>query len=107
MEPKIYGYARISRPQQSIDRQIRNIKSAYPDAVIVQEAYTGTRLDRPEWQKLYRKLNIGDMVVFDSVSRMNIPVQFEPAVRSLRATIPETQSHRYCHQKHYSTVLLT
>ena len=71
MEPKIYGYARISRPQQSIDRQIRNIKSAYPDAVIVQEAYTGTRLDRPEWQKLYRKLNIGDMVVFDSVSRMS------------------------------------
>ena len=38
---------------------------------------------------------------------VNIPVQFEPAVRSLRATIPETQSHRYCHQKHYSTVLLT
>ncbi|MGN9197798.1 dUTP diphosphatase [Blautia massiliensis (ex Liu et al. 2021)] len=38
---------------------------------------------------------------------MSIPVQFEPAVRSLRATIPEAQSHRYCHQKHYSTVLLT
>ena len=38
---------------------------------------------------------------------LSIPVQFEPAVRSLRATIPEAQSHRYCHQKHYSTVLLT
>ena len=71
MESKIYGYARISRPQQSIDRQIRNIKSAYPDAVIVQEAYTGTRLDRPEWQKLYRKLSKDDTVVFDSVSRMS------------------------------------
>ena len=39
--------------------------------------------------------------------KMSIPVQFEPAVQSLRATIPEAQSHRYCHQKHYSTVLLT
>ena len=38
---------------------------------------------------------------------LSIPVQFEPAVRSLRATIPEAQSHKYCHQKHYSTVLLT
>lgn len=71
MESKIYGYARISRPQQSIDRQIRNIKSAYPDAVIVQEAYTGTRLDRPEWLKLYKNLKTGDMIVFDSVSRMS------------------------------------
>ena len=41
------------------------------------------------------------------VKVLSIPVQFEPAVRSLRATIPETQSYRYCHQKHYSTVLLT
>ena len=30
---KIYGYCRISRPQQSIDRQIRNIKSQYPSFV--------------------------------------------------------------------------
>ena len=42
-----------------------------------------------------------------TLSHLSIPVQFEPAVRSLRATIPEAQSHRYCHQKHYSTVLLT
>lgn len=43
----IYGYARISRPQQSIDRQIRNIKAYDSKAVIVQEAYTGTKMDRP------------------------------------------------------------
>ena len=29
---RVYGYARISRPQQSIDRQIRNIKAEYPSA---------------------------------------------------------------------------
>lgn len=67
----VFGYARISTPQQSIDRQIRNIRQASPEAVIVQEAYTGTKLDRPEWNKLYAKVRAGDTVVFDSVSRMS------------------------------------
>ena len=68
---RIYGYARISRPQQSIARQIRNIKIVFPTAVIVQEAYTGTKMDRPEWNKLYKKVKAGDTIVFDSVSRMS------------------------------------
>lgn len=67
----IYGYCRISTRQQSIDRQIRNIKAEYSTAVIVTEAYSGTTLNRPEWLKLYKKLKAGDTVVFDSVSRMS------------------------------------
>ncbi len=67
----IYGYARISTKQQSIDRQIRNIKTQYPTAVIFQEAFTGTKLNRPEWNKLYKKVKEGDTLVFDSVSRMS------------------------------------
>ncbi len=67
----IYGYARISRKEQSIDRQIRNIKNEYPSAHIVSEAFTGTRMDRPEWGKLYKKAKEGDTIVFDSVSRMS------------------------------------
>lgn len=42
----IYGYCRISTRKQSIERQIRNIKAEFPDAVIIQETYTGTKLDR-------------------------------------------------------------
>ncbi len=67
----IYGYARISRKEQSIERQIRNITSDYPDAHILQEAFTGTRMDRPEWSKLVSKVRSGDTIVFDSVSRMS------------------------------------
>lgn len=67
----IYGYARISRPQQSIERQIRNINKEYDSAYIVKEAYTGTKMDRPEWKKLYSKVQAGDTIVFDSVSRMS------------------------------------
>ena len=44
MNNKVWGYCRISTPQQSIDRQIRNIKAEYPKAIIVQETFTGTRL---------------------------------------------------------------
>ena len=68
---RVYGYCRISRRTQSIDRQVRNIKEHYPNAIIVQEAFTGTRIDRPAWIRLYRQLQEGDTVVFDSVSRMS------------------------------------
>jgi hypothetical protein len=49
-----YGYCRISRAKQSIERQIRNIKAEYPEALIIQEVFTRTRLDRKEWSKLYK-----------------------------------------------------
>ena len=68
---KIYGYVRVSTMKQSIERQIRNIKEIYPDAVIVQDEYTGTKLDRPGWTKIYKKAQAGDVIVFDSVSRMS------------------------------------
>lgn len=67
----IYGYCRISTKKQSIERQIRNIKSSYPDAKIIEESFTGAKLDRPEWLKLNRRLKAGDVVIFDDVSRMS------------------------------------
>ncbi len=68
---KIYGYARISRKEQSIDRQIRNITGVCPDVHLVQEAYTGRTMQRPEWDKLFSKVSNGDTIIFDSVSRMS------------------------------------
>ena len=40
----IYGYCRISTPKQSIERQIRNIAAEYPNANIIQEVFTGTKI---------------------------------------------------------------
>lgn len=68
---RTYGYCRISRREQSIDRQIRNIKSAYPDAIILQEAFTGTKIERPQFDRLLNQVKAGDTIVFDSVSRMS------------------------------------
>lgn len=68
----IYGYCRISTGKQSIDRQERNIRKAYPEAIILHEQYTGTVFtSRAEWGKLRRTLKPGDTIVFDSVSRMS------------------------------------
>ena len=68
---KRYGYVRVSTVKQSIERQIRNIKAEFPDAVIVTDEYTGTKLDRPGWMKIYKAAKAGDVIVFDSVSRMS------------------------------------
>lgn len=69
---KIYGYARISTQKQNIERQVRNIKAEYPDAIIVKEVYTGTRFQgRSELTKLLRLVGCKDYIVFDSVSRMS------------------------------------
>ena len=66
-----YGYCRISKPKQQIERQIRNILAVYPDAMIIQEVFTRTRLDRKEWPKLMKIIKPGDWIIFDSVSRMS------------------------------------
>lgn len=67
----VFGYARVSTPTQSLERQVRNIKGVSEDAIIYQEAYTGTKMDRPEWNKLRKRLKHGDVLIFDSVSRMS------------------------------------
>lgn len=67
----IYGYTRVSTKKQSIERQIRNIQNAFPNSYIIQEAYTGTKIERPYFSKLLAKLKPGDTIVFDSVSRMS------------------------------------
>ena len=69
---RIYGYWRISRKQQNIERQIRNIKAAFPTAIIIQEAFTGTKVEgRREFERLLKAVKPGDTIVFDSVSRMS------------------------------------
>ena len=66
----IYGYCRISTTKQNIERQIRNILSQFPQAVIVKEIFSGTK-SRREFEKILSKVKRGDTIVFDSVSRMS------------------------------------
>lgn len=74
---KVYGYARISTAKQSIDRQIRNIKDYSESAILYEEAYTGTKMDRPQLLNLLdrakkdRSKGEEVTIIFDSVSRMS------------------------------------
>lgn len=67
----IYGYCRISTEKQNLERQIKNIKEKYENAVIIKEVYTGKKSNRPEFNKLIKKVREGDLIVFDEVSRMS------------------------------------
>ena len=68
----IYGYCRVSTDKQNIERQIRNIQKAYPNAIVKQEIYTGTKTDgRKVFEQLLKTVKSGDTIIFDSVSRMS------------------------------------
>lgn len=47
------------------------IREYAPNAVILQEKYTGTTLERPEWKKLMKVVKPNDTIIFDEVSRMS------------------------------------
>ena len=67
----IYAYCRVSTLHQRITRQITNITAVYPSATIIREYYTGTKQDRPNWNKLMNQIKPFDTIVFDSVSRLS------------------------------------
>lgn len=68
---KVYGYCRVSTTSQKLDRQIKVIRNEYPDAIIFSEKYTGSTLNRPEWNRLMSKVTSGDTIVFEDVSRFS------------------------------------
>lgn len=75
---KLYGYARVSTQTQRLDRQIHSIEEYVIDYVdnkkierIYKEKYTGTKLDRPQFNSLLKNVKSGDTIIFDSVSRMS------------------------------------
>jgi len=60
----IYGYARVSTRKQidgyGLDVQKQEILSKYPNAIIFEEQYTGTKLDRPVFTNLLKQLKEND-----------------------------------------------
>ena len=71
MSSVVYGYCRVSTTKQKIERQVDNIKKAYPEAIIVKESFSGMTLDRPEFSKILKHVKPGDTICFDEVSRMS------------------------------------
>lgn len=69
MKNYVFGYARVSRDTQNLDRQIDALKKYGVDK-IYNEKMTGTRKDRPELFKLLDRISEGDTIVIESLSRL-------------------------------------
>ncbi len=66
-----YGYVRVSTKHQKEDRQLDNLKSMrIPDLQIFVDKDSGKNFNRPEWKKLFLKLNKGDCLYVCSVDRL-------------------------------------
>lgn len=69
----IYGYTRVSTRKQvdgyGLEVQKNEILSKYPSATIINEQYTGTKLDRPVFNKLLESLRSDDILVVSKLDR--------------------------------------
>lgn len=64
------GYARVSTTDQNLDRQLDVLKEQGCEP-IYQEKMTGTKADRPEFQRVLSALREGDTLVVESFSRLS------------------------------------
>ncbi|WP_281202667.1 recombinase family protein [Cytobacillus kochii] len=64
-----YGYARVSTVSQGLESQLQSLKSEGCE-VIYSEKFTGTKTDRPEFQKLLQILVEGDTLVVTKLDRL-------------------------------------
>lgn len=72
----IFGYARVStkgqaRDGNSLEAQISALVAAGAEKKnIFVDTFTGTKMDRPEWDKLAQKLRTGDVVIVTKLDRL-------------------------------------
>ena len=64
-----YGYARVSSKNQDLEVQVNQLKSESCE-IIYQEKMTGTKVDRPEFQKVLATLQKGDTLVVTKLDRL-------------------------------------
>lgn len=70
----VYGYARVSTVGQNLSRQCDALL-AYGVDVMFCEKMSGTKKNRPELDAMLSKLNPGDTVVIESLSRLGRSVK--------------------------------
>lgn len=67
----IYGYVRVSNTDQNEDRQMIALReSGVPEKNIFMDKQSGKDFDRPNYKKLVRKLNAGDLLYILSIDRL-------------------------------------
>lgn len=84
-----YGYARVSTAKQTNGNSFEDQEQALKQAgaeIIVKDAYTGTKMDRPAFTKLMQDLNPGDKLIVTKLDRFaRSAIQGVEVVRDLMA----------------------
>lgn len=66
-----YGYARVSSTDQNEDRQLIALhKAGVDDKFINIDKQSGKDFNRPQYQKMLRKLKAGDLIYIKSIDRL-------------------------------------
>lgn len=70
-EPEIYGYVRVSTVDQNEDRQLDAMhRIGIDDKHFFMEKKSGKDFDRPEYQRLVKKMKEGDILYIMSIDRL-------------------------------------
>lgn len=68
---KVYGYIRVSSKDQNEDRQVIAMKElSILDGNIFTDKQSGKNFERPQYQKLMRKLKKNDLLYIKSIDRL-------------------------------------
>ncbi len=71
MERKIYGYVRVSTKEQCEERQVLALRKFPVDQEnIFMDKLSGKDFNRPQYQKMMRRLRKGDLLVVTSIDRL-------------------------------------
>ena len=70
-EPKTYGYVRVSTLTQKIDRQMNELYNLGIDKKYIYiDKQSGKDFNRPNYQKLKKKLKKDDLLIIKSIDRL-------------------------------------
>lgn len=71
MEERVYGYVRVSTKDQHEDRQMLAMQEFGVDQrAIYMDKLSGKNFDRPQYQRLMRRLKRGNVLVIKSIDRL-------------------------------------
>ena len=65
----IFGYARVSTQGQDLEKQIQQLSEAGCEKIF-EEKITGTKLERPELNRMLEQLRYGDLIVICDLTRL-------------------------------------
>ena len=92
----VYGYCRISTKSQSIERQVRNIKELYPEALVLEEVFTGTKIEgREKWNRLYKKIKKGDSIAKIADDLVEDEIVISPIYKMVKEYPEDTERDIY------------